>query len=867
MLFIHRCKQRFINKESTSYRKITVEMNKNIDEIPWDINNKKTMNKSVAHMLSPIPLPPLDTMTNSVKKLVEEQEFPFLEVNGEIAFPRLAYPLAIKDADVYQAIKTSKEDPTPKYIVIGSRKHQTNAIASLDDIFKYGILCEVARLVEFSAENDATPAIMVCGLARVEITSFRKTKPVDLVNITLSEEILPRSKKSAEFVALIQTLQELTINFIETSVENFPNNMLQPFRETDDPRFIVNFSSSILPLKDTYKQELLSITHLKERAMKTIVYLQEALEMQNLKNKIRSKTREEIDQQQKEYFLTQQIRMIQQELGRDDNGNPDIEEFETAANKKKWSADVRAVFDKELKKLSHLNPQSPDYAIQYQYLETLLDLPWNESTVDNLDLNNAQKVLDHDHYGLDKIKERIIEHLAVIKLRGDMKSPILCLWGPPGVGKTSLGKSIADALGRKYVRISLGGVHDEAEIRGHRRTYIGAMPGRIIQSIKRAGSSNPVVVLDEIDKIDSDYKGDPSSALLEVLDPEQNKTFHDNYIDIDYDLSNVLFIATANTLNTISHPLLDRMELIQVSGYIVEEKIEIATRHLVPKQLNEHGLTADRLSFPADVLRMIIEGYTRESGVRQLEKNIASICRKVARKIAAEEWGPGKKRITKKEVKEFLGVDKFTPEEYIKGNYCGVVTGLAWTSVGGEILYIETSIHKGKEGQMTLTGNLGNVMKESASIALDYIRAHMHDFNLEEDLFKDIALHLHVPEGAIPKDGPSAGITMVTSILSALSKRMVKPRIAMTGEMTLRGRVLPVGGIKEKILAAKRAGITDIILSEENKKNIEEIQEIYVQGLTFHYVKDIHEVIDLALVPDKKPAPRRKSRQQSTNSK
>ena len=560
------------------------------------------------------------------------------------------------------------------------------------------------------------------------------------------------------------------------------------------------------------------------------------------------KTHEDINQQQKEYFLQQQIKTIQEELGGNIN-ELEIKELREKASRKKWPAEVAQVFEKELRKLERLHPQSPDYSVQTQYVQNIVNLPWNEYSKDNFNLSHAQKVLDRDHYGLEKVKERIIEHLAVLKLKGDMKSPIICLYGPPGVGKTSLGRSIAEALRRKYVRVSLGGLHDEAEIRGHRRTYIGAMCGRIIQNIQKAGTSNPVFILDEIDKITNDFKGDPASALLEVLDPEQNNAFHDNYLDIDYDLSKVMFIATANNLNTISQPLLDRMELIEVSGYIMEEKVEIAARHLVPKQLEIHGLSKGKVKFPKKTLQAIIESYTRESGVRELDKKIAKIMRKLARKLASSEELPA--QIRPEDLHDYLGAVEYTRDKYQGNNYAGVVTGLAWTAVGGEILFVESSLSKGKGSKLTLTGNLGDVMKESAMLALEYIHAHAAQFNINEELFENWNVHVHVPEGAIPKDGPSAGITMVTSLVSAFTQRKVKKNLAMTGEITLRGKVLPVGGIKEKILAAKRAGIKELILCKENEKDINEIKPEYLKGLVFHYVSDIQQVVDLALLREK----------------
>jgi ATP-dependent Lon protease len=569
--------------------------------------------------------------------------------------------------------------------------------------------------------------------------------------------------------------------------------------------------------------------------------------MIELKKDIQLKVKMDMDQQQREYLLHQQIKTIQDELG----GSPieqEAEELKKRGEEKKWSAEMHAIFEKELSKLSRMNPAAGEYSVQVGYLETLLDLPWNIYSIDNFDLKNAKRILDHDHYGLEVVKDRILEHLAVLKLKGDMKAPILCLYGPPGVGKTSLGKSVAKSLGREFVRMSLGGLHDESEIRGHRKTYIGAMPGRILQNLKKAGSSNPVFILDEIDKVSSDFHGDPASALLEVLDPEQNSEFHDNYIDLDYDLSRVMFMATANTLSTIHPALRDRMELIEVSGYLMEEKMEIAKRHLVPRQLSNHGLEKGTVSFTKDALIKIIENYTRESGVRELDKQIAKVIRRVARKIAFDEKFD--KKITVSGVREYLGVEKFTKDIYERNEYAGVVTGLAWTSVGGEILYVETSLSPGKS-RFTITGNLGDVMKESATIALEYLKAHCELLDLKPEVFENWDVHMHVPEGAIPKDGPSAGITMATSLASAFTQRKVKRNIAMTGEITLRGKVLPVGGIKEKILAAKRAGITEIIISSENKKDLEEIKDDYLKGLKFNFVDKVSDVFRYALLNEK----------------
>ena len=602
-----------------------------------------------------------------------------------------------------------------------------------------------------------------------------------------------------------------------------------------------------MPISPAQKQKLLQESSIKKRAYKLYAFLSKEAQFLAIKADIQSKTREDLSQQQREHFLQQQIRTIQDELGT--TSDDDIEELAKRAESKKWSKENAATFEKELKKLERINPQSPDFFVQYSYLDTILNLPWGEYSSDNFNMKKVESKLNKDHFGLEKVKDRILEQLAVLKLRGDMKAPILCLYGPPGVGKTSLGKSIADALGRSYVRVSLGGLHDEAEIRGHRRTYIGAMPGRIIQGLIKSKTSNPVFVLDEIDKLGQDFKGDPSSALLEVLDPEQNSHFHDNYVDIDYDLSKILFIATANSLAELSQPLLDRMEIIEINGYIQEEKVEIARKHLVPRQLAENGFEPKEVDFPKPTLAKIIESYTRESGVRELDKKIAKVLRRIARLKASGDKFPHS--ISLSDLREYLGAEDYNRDKYEGNEFAGVVTGLAWTAVGGEILFVESSLSKGKGEKLTLTGNLGDVMKESAVIALQYLKAHSTLFDIDYELFDKYNVHIHVPEGAIPKDGPSAGVTMVTSLVSSFTQRKVRANLAMTGEITLRGKVLPVGGIKEKILAAKRAGITDIILCNENKKDIEEIKENYLKGLTFHYVSTIKDVIDIALLPEK----------------
>ena len=652
-----------------------------------------------------------------------------------------------------------------------------------------------------------------------------------------------------EFNTAMDDLRSTTIEYIRQN-EDLPDESQFALNNISNDVIAVDFVCTNLPFSIDDKAELISTSSIKDRVIKTLKVLHKEIQLLELKQNIRTKTREDLDEQQREYFLQQQIKNIKEELGRGE-GSPERKELEQKAAKKNWSEDIAKTFRKELDKLDMFNPQSPEYSIQFNYLQTMIALPWGEYTKDNLDLKRAQRILNHDHYGMEKVKERILEYMAVLKLRGDLKSPIICLYGPPGVGKTSLGKSIAAAMKRKYVRMSLGGLHDESEIRGHRRTYVGAMPGRIIKNIQKAGSSNPVFILDEIDKVTQNtINGDPSSALLEVLDPEQNSAFHDNYLDVDYDLSKVLFIATANDLNTIPRPLLDRMELIEVSGYITEEKIEIAKRHLIPREIENCGLdkNEEKPTFTKAAIERIIEQYTRESGVRQLEKQVNKALRKIAYKKALDS--DVNEKITPNEIEGLLGKAPFYRDIYQGNSYAGVVTGLAWTSVGGEILFIETSLSKGKTGKLTLTGNLGDVMKESAVIALEYVKAHIDTLGVDYRIFDNWNIHIHVPEGATPKDGPSAGITIATSIASALTQRKVRKNTAMTGEITLRGKVLPVGGIKEKILAAKRAGITDIVMCQENRKDIEEIPEMYRKGVEFHYVENVQDVWKFALTDE-----------------
>ena len=767
-------------------------------------------------------------------------EIPILPLRNMVLFPGIAMPVMLGRQ---KSLRLAKEVQGKKILIgVICQKDRETDDPGMDDLYNIGVIAEVVRVLDMP---DGTTTAILQGKKRFELKEITQTEPYLKGKVELLEDVMP-DKKDREFEALISTIKDLTIKMLKS--EGDPSrDMIFSIKNNNNVIYLINFSCTNV-VSGSEKMELLLIGDLKERAYRLLFILNREYQLLELKNSIQLKTHEDINQQQREYFLQQQIKTIQEELGGNIN-EQEIKALKAKAAKKKWSAEVAETFEKELRKLERLHPQSPDFSIQTQYVQTFVNLPWNEYSKDNFNLKHAEKVLDRDHYGLEKVKERIIEHLAVLKLKGDMKSPIICLYGPPGVGKTSLGKSVAEALNRKYVRMSLGGLHDEAEIRGHRRTYIGAMTGRIIQNILKAGTSNPVFILDEIDKITSDFKGDPAAALLEVLDPEQNNAFHDNYLDVDYDLSKVMFIATANNINSISQPLLDRMELIEVSGYIIEEKVEIAAKHLVPKQLEAHGIPKKSVRFPKKTLQVIVESYTRESGVRELDKMIAKVLRKVARKIATNEVVP--ESIMPEDLHEYLGAVTYNSDKYQGNEYAGVVTGLAWTSVGGEILFVESSLSKGKGSKLTLTGNLGDVMKESAMLALEYIHAHAGQFGISEDFFENWNVHVHVPEGAIPKDGPSAGVTMVTSLVSAFTQRKVRPNLAMTGEITLRGKVLPVGGIKEKILAAKRAGIKTIILCSENKKDIGEIKEEYLKGLEFHYVDDISQVIKLALLDEK----------------
>lgn len=771
-----------------------------------------------------------------------KEEIPILALRNTVIFPGTSLPITVARPKSLKALKSLGN----KRGIIGMicQKNADTEDPEQNDLYEMGVVGEVVRVIEIP--NDPNVTVILQGKKRFRLDELTRSEPYLKAKYTIKDTVAA-TEDDKEYLVLLESIRDLTIHMLRMYGDP-PRELIAKINENSKSPLLVNYCCTNLPVPASEKQELLNIDDDKNRAYRLLMILNRETQMLEMKMNIQMKTREELNQQQKEYFLQQQIKTIQDELG----GNPqqaDVEELKERVKAKKWNQKVADIVDKEIKKLERLHPQSPDYSTQYSYLQTVLELPWNEYTKDNFNLKHAQKVLDRDHFGLEKVKERIIEHLAVLKLKGDLKSPILCLYGPPGVGKTSLGKSVAEALSRKYVRVSFGGLHDESEIRGHRRTYIGAMPGRIIQNIQKAGSSNPVFVLDEIDKIGNDFRGDPASALLEVLDPEQNSTFHDNYLNIDYDLSKVLFIATANNISTISQPLLDRMELIDISGYILEEKIEIARKHLIPKQLENHGLKKDDIDIPKKTIEKIVDSYTRESGVRSLDKRIAEVMRKVALKVATKaEYN---KILKEDELHEYLGAIKYSKDEYQGNEYAGVVTGLAWTSVGGEILFVESSLSRGKGSKLTLTGNLGDVMKESAMLAMEYIRSHNRLIGIEDNVVDNWNVHIHVPEGAIPKDGPSAGITMVTSLASVFTQRKVRANLAMTGEITLRGKVLPVGGIREKILAAKRAGIKEIILCKDNRKDIDEIKDSYLKGLKFHFVSDVLEVLDIALLKDK----------------
>ena len=771
-----------------------------------------------------------------------EKEYPVMPLRNLVMFPYVVMPVTIGRPSTLKLVNSAYKKHQP--IVLVCQKSAEVDDPGYQDLYPVGVIAKVLRI--FEMPGGTTTAIMQSNGPKVRLENLSRIRPYMKGSVSVVPED-DEHEATDEFKALIDTCKELANKYVETSDRLSPDTAFA-LKNMDNGPILVNFVCANFPFAVKEKIQLLECANLKDRMYRLIQMLNREVRLADIKQSIQMRTREDIDRQQREYFLQQQIKNIQDELG--GGQESEMEELRAKGAEKKWGKEVAELFEKEVTKLERINPQSPDYSIQLTYLQTLLALPWGVYTTDNLSLPNAEKTLNKDHYGLEKVKERILEHLAVLKLKDDMKSPIICLYGPPGVGKTSLGRSIAASLKRKYVRMSLGGVHDEAEIRGHRKTYIGAMPGRIVKSLIKAEASNPVIILDEIDKLGSDHRGDPSSAMLEVLDPEQNHSFHDNYLDVDYDLSKVMFIATANNLGTIPPALLDRMELIEVSGYITEEKIEIARRHLIPKELENNGLKKEYVKFSKAAIESVIENYTRESGVRELEKKINKVMRKIALAFARE----GEARvhdIKPADVRNYLGVPEYSRDKYQGNEYAGVVTGLAWTAVGGEILFVETSLSKSKGGKLTLTGNLGDVMKESAMLALEYIKAHTCLLDLPEEIFENWSIHIHVPEGAIPKDGPSAGITMATALASALTQRKVKPNLAMTGEITLRGKVLPVGGIKEKILAAKRAGIKEIILCEENRKDIEEIPAEYLKGLTFHFVKDVKEVFALALTDEK----------------
>lgn len=758
-----------------------------------------------------------------------------MPLKNTVLFPGVIIPITVGRDKSMKAI--AKAHDKNKYIAVLTQKDSQTEDPGFKDLYSSGT---IARIVKLLKMPDGSQTVILQGRKRFELGKIIQEEPSLEAEIILRSYIQP--EKKLEYDAMIQTIQEQSKRIIELSPQ-IPNEAQVLLKNIDNDRFLLNFVSSNLSIPIDQKQKLLENDELYKKAETLMIYLNQELQLLEVKGQIEAKVRNDLEKQQRDYFLNQQLKTIQEELGQDPQ-DQDIEDLLKKAESKKWTKQVKEHFDKELNKLQRMNPQVAEYSVQLNYLDLMVDLPWSDFTKDQIDLKKIRKVLNKDHHGLDKVKERIIEHLAVLKLKGDMKAPILCLVGPPGVGKTSLGKSIAKALNRKFVRMSLGGLHDESEIRGHRKTYIGAMPGRILQSIRKAKSSNPVFILDEIDKIGKDFRGDPSSALLEVLDPEQNSTFHDNYLELEYDLSKVMFIATANSMSSIQGPLLDRMEIIELQGYSIEEKIEIAQKHLIPQQLEEHGLKAKQIVLPVEVIEHVIDDYTRESGVRSLSRQIAAIMRKAALQIAEDKNSIAKFKL--EDLKSILGVHKFNNDVYQENLPEGVAIGLAWTRVGGDILYIESSISKGK-GKVSLTGNLGDVMKESATTALSFIKAHSTELEIAEDFFENHDIHIHIPEGAIPKDGPSAGITMLSSVSSAIKKKPIRSYLAMTGEITLRGKVLPVGGIKEKILAAKRAGIKTIMLSAENKPHIEEIQAEHIKGLEFLFVETMQEVLEHAL--------------------
>ncbi|MCS7004344.1 MAG: endopeptidase La [Cytophagales bacterium] len=778
--------------------------------------------------------------SNEILSENEEIELPILPIRNTVLFPSVLLPITVGRQRSIRLVKKFYRIGKPIGVV--AQSNPQNDEPTLDDLYKVGTIAKILKLLVLP---DGNTTIIIQGIQKFEVQSLVSDTPYLTARAKILKDFFPSDSKR-ETKALLASIKETALKILNLNPD-VPREAQIAIHNIENPEFLIYFLCSNLNAETAEKQALLEIADNKERASKLLGHLLKELQMLQLKHEIQTKVHHEVDQQQRDYFLRQQMKILQNELGIE-GVEIELKKLRAKAEQKKWPEKAKQHFEKELDKIQRMNQNSPDYGIHLNYAELLVDLPWNEVTTDNFDLKNAREILDKDHYGLEKIKDRIIEYLAVLKLKQDMRGPILCLYGPPGVGKTSLGKSIAKALGRNYVRMSLGGLHDEAEIRGHRKTYIGAMPGKIISNIKKAGSSNPVFVLDEIDKIGTDFRGDPSSALLEVLDPEQNNAFVDNYLEIEYDLSRVLFIATCNSLDTIQPALRDRMEIIEVTGYTLEEKIEIARRHLIPKQREENGLKAVDFTLEKAAIQRIIEGYTRESGVRNLERKIGTVVRKVAVQIATEQ--PYEKKITAEMVEKMLGAPPFDKEIYENNEIAGVVVGLAWTPVGGDILYIEASLHRGK-GRLILSGQLGDVMKESATAALSYLRAHDMELGIDYRIFENYDLHIHVPAGAVPKDGPSAGITMLTAMASVFTQRKVKPKLAMTGEITLRGKVLPVGGIKEKLLAAKRAGIKEIILCERNRKDVNEIDEKYTKGIKFHFVDTVSEVLDVALLPEK----------------
>ena len=788
------------------------------------------------HEMEFMPIVPLgeDEMDEQEKGTIP-QELPIVVLRNTVLFPNVVLPITVaRDKSVKAIAEAQKGD---KWIGVVAQKESTNDDPMPEDVYQVGTLAKVVKQIKMP---DGNITIFIMGRMRFKIDSFSQVDPYFKANVEYLEDIYP--KEDASFDALISSIKDYSERITQLS-PNIPSEAGIVLRNIEQQSFLMHFIASNISSKLTDKQALLEENNVQARAEKLLQLLQQELQLVELKNEITNKTRADIDKQQREYFLQQQMKSIREELGGDPNER-EIKDLQKRAEGMVWPESAKELFKKNIEKLERMHPSTPDYSVIYNHLDLMLDLPWGTFTEDSYDLKNAQQVLDDDHYGMEKIKERILEYLAVLKLKGDLKSPILCFVGPPGIGKTSLGRSIANAIHRKYVRLSLGGLHDESELRGHRKTYIGAMPGRIIQSLRKIKSANPVFILDEIDKLGKDFRGDPSSALLEILDPEQNNSFYDNYLELEFDLSKVLFIATANSLSDIQPALRDRLEIIQLSGYSAEEKTEIAKRHLIPKQKEMHGLDKVPLKFNDKVIVKIIQEYTRESGVRELDRMLAGIMRSTARQVAMEEKVTP--QVSAEQIEKILGKPRYSNDIYTKGHPPGVVVGLAWTSVGGDILFIETSLSKGKGG-VTLTGNLGNVMKESATTALSYLKAHAEDYGLSAKDIEETNVHVHVPEGAVPKDGPSAGITMFTSLASAFTGRKVKPFFAMTGEITLRGQVLPVGGIKEKALAAKRAGIRDIIMSKQNEKDVDEINADYIKGVRFHYVNDVSEVLALAL--------------------